>query len=124
MERWPDGDVTAICLDLDPCVCGDCGHGHHEACSGLYTLFSGHVVACRCLCHHATTSLSGCDTCGVGPDDECETGCIATAPQPAPPTVTSPLPLMAVFTPDVLEVIVMGLLNQGGSSSATPTRQE
>jgi len=112
-------DLTAICLELDPCVCGTCGHGNHDDCTGLYTLFSGQVVACQCLCHHQATTMTGCDTCGVGPDDECETGCTATPPEPATPATPANLTLMAVFTPEILDVIAGAILNPVESRSST-----
>ena len=106
-------DLTAICLKLDPCVCQTCGHGHHEDCSGTHLLFSGELTACRCLCRKGMT---GCQACGVGPEDECETGCPgepALSDEQAP---SHPLPLIEVLTPDLIE----GLLGADAGPPLNP----
>jgi hypothetical protein len=43
-------EATRLALLFESCVCTQCGHGHHDACTNSYTLHSGATVSCDCIC--------------------------------------------------------------------------
>ena len=109
-------DLAALCLQLEGCVCAACGHGHHDLCDGTYTLFSGDLTSCECVCQQSRPQASGCDVCGVGADDECSPDCEAEPLEPDSTSLESPLLV------DVLAGLAEYLFNQPESLFAKPNQ--